>query len=161
MLNNAIYGLVQAERCCNKKNVTTWRRSGSSNKMRIHACSARSLTRSEDGCGRTRGLAHAKDQSTTEIFAAELRRKCKLKDMGDAKYDMGCHITGGRKAREWKLDQHLYAKSMVEMFGIKMTSRIPGSSGVSTFSKADEPQTPGEREEMLKFSNREAVGALM
>ena len=57
-------------------------------------------------------LAHAKDQATMEGFGAELGRK-KLKDMGDTKCNMGCHITRDRKARELKIDQHLYVKSMV------------------------------------------------
>ena len=49
-------------------------------------------------------LAHAKEQATMERFAAELGRKFKLKDMGDAKYYMRCHITRDRKALEMKLD---------------------------------------------------------
>ena len=43
-------------------------------------------------------------------FAAELGRKFKLKDMGDAEYYMGCPITRNRKARELKFDQHLYVE---------------------------------------------------
>ena len=46
-------------------------------------------------------LAHAKDQATMEMFAAELGRKFKLKDMGDAKYYMRCHITKARKSVFW------------------------------------------------------------
>ena len=49
-------------------------------------------------------LAHAKYQATMDRFAAELGQKIKLKDMGDAGYYMGCHITKDRKARELKLD---------------------------------------------------------
>ena len=37
----------------------------------------------------------------------------------------------------------------------------PASLGVSTLSKADEPQTPEDKEEMLKFPYREAGGAFM
>ncbi|CAN0123831.1 unnamed protein product, partial [Ascophyllum nodosum] len=81
--------------------------------------------------------------------------------MGDAKYYMGCHITRDRKAHELKLDQRLYVKSMLDKFGVKKASRIPASSGVPTLSKADEPQTPEEKKEMLKFPYRAAVGALM
>ena len=64
-------------------------------------------------------LAHVKDQATMDRFAAELEQKFKLKDMGDAGYYMGCHITRNRKARELKLDQHLYAESMVKRFDVK------------------------------------------
>ena len=68
-------------------------------------------------------LAHAKDQATMDRFAAELGQKFKLKDMGDAGYCMGCHITRNCKARELKLDQHLYVGSMVKRFDIKKQLR--------------------------------------
>ena len=76
-----------------------------------------------------------------------------MKDMDDAKYDMGYHITRVRKARELKLDQHLYVKSKVEKFGIKKASRILASSGVSFISKADEPQTPEKKEKRCQSSH--------
>ena len=106
-------------------------------------------------------LAHAKDQSTTERFAAEFGRKFKLKDMGDIKYYMGCHITRGRKTRKLKLDQDFYMKSIVLKFGFKKTSRILASSGLPTLSKADDPHTAEEKEDMSEFPYREAMGALM
>ena len=106
-------------------------------------------------------LAHAKDQATMDRFAAELGYKFKLKDMGDAGYHMGCHIARNRKARELKLDQHLYVDSMVNSFDVKKAPKIPPASGVPTLSKADEPRNPEEKEEMRKFPYREAVGALM
>ena len=59
-------------------------------------------------------LAHAEDQATMDIFAAELGQKFKLNDMGDAGYYVGCHITRNRKARKLKLDQHLYVESVVK-----------------------------------------------
>ena len=106
-------------------------------------------------------LAYAKGQTTIEKFAAELRRKFKLKDMGDAKYYMRCHITKDHKVHKKKLDQSLYMESMMENFGVKKASRLPGSSEVSTLSNADELQTPEETRDMLKFPYWEAVGALM
>ena len=68
-------------------------------------------------------LAHAKDQATMDRFGAELGQKFKLEDMDDAGYYMGCHITRNHKARELKLDQHLYVESMVKWFDIKKTLR--------------------------------------
>ena len=106
-------------------------------------------------------LAHAKDQATMNRFAAELEQKFKLKDMGDAGYYMGCHITRNHKARELKLDQHLYVESMVKKFDVKKATKIPAASGVLMLSKADEPRNPEEKEKMRKFPYREAVGALM
>ena len=104
-------------------------------------------------------FAHAEDQTIMERFAAELGRKLKLKNMGDVKYFMRCHITRERKVRELKLDQYFYVKSMVETFGIEKASRIPSSSGVSTFSQAVESQTPEEKEEMSKFSKPGGSGS--
>ena len=94
-------------------------------------------------------------------FAAELGQKFKLKDMDDAGYCMGCHITRNRKARELKFDQHLCMESMVKRFDVKKATRIPAASGVPTLSKADEPRNQEEKEEMRKFPYQEAVGALM
>ncbi|CAM9166761.1 unnamed protein product [Ascophyllum nodosum] len=93
-------------------------------------------------------LAHAVDQATRERFAVELGRKFKLKHMGDAKYYIVCHIIRDRKL-------------MVEKVGVEKASRISASSAVPTLLKADEPQTPEEKEEMSKFPYREAVGAHM
>ena len=75
-------------------------------------------------------LLHAKDRTTMDRFAAELGQKFKLKDMG-------CHITKNRKARELKFDQHLYVESMVKMFDVKNTTKIPAASGVPTLSKGE------------------------
>ena len=106
-------------------------------------------------------LAHAKDQATMDRFMAEPGQKFKLKDMGDAGYYMGCHITRNRKARELKLDQHLYVKSMVKRFDFINVIKIPAASGVPTLSKADDPRNPEGKEEMRKFPYRSAVGTLM
>ena len=106
-------------------------------------------------------LAYAKDQATMDRFATELGQKFNLKNTGDAGYYMGCHITRNRKAREFKLDQHLYVESMVKRFDVKKATKIPAASGVPTLSKADESRNPEEQEEMRKLPYREAVGALM
>ena len=106
-------------------------------------------------------LAHAKNQATMDRFAAEFGQKFKLKDMGDAGYCMGCHITRNRKARELKFDHYLYVESMVKRFDVKRATKIPAASGVRTLSKADGPRNPEEKGEMRKFPYREAVGALM
>ena len=74
---------------------------------------------------------------------------------------MSCHITRNRKARELKLDQHLYVESMVKRSDVKKATKVTAASGVTTLSKADEPQNPEEKEEMRKFAYRKAVGALM
>ena len=84
-----------------------------------------------------------------------------LKDMGEAKYYMGCQIARDHKARKLKLVQHLYVKSMVKTFGVENESRLLFFWGVSILSKEDELQIPEENEKMLEFPYREALGAPM
>ena len=160
-LLNKIYGLVQAVKCWNNKFCNDMTAIGFE-QSKADPCVFRKIT---DKKAETVVVvhvddvfAHAKDQAAMERFAAELGRKFKLKDMGNAKYYMECHITRGHKAHELKIDQRLYVESMVERFGVKKTSRVPASSGVPTLSKVDEPQTPAEKKYMLKFPYREAVG---
>ena len=163
-LNKAIYGLVQAGRCWNNTFCDDMTAIGFE-QAKVDPCVFRKVIDGEaemvvvvhvDDI-----LAHAKDQAKMNRFAAELGRKFKLKDMGDAEYYMGCHITRNRKAREFKFDQHLYVESMVKRFNVKKEAKIPAASGVQTLSKADEPQNPEEKEDMKMFPYREAVGALM
>ena len=165
LVNKAIYGLVQAGRCGNNKFCDDMTAIGF-DQAKTDPCVFRKAVEGEgemvvvvhvDDI-----LAHAKDQATVDRFAAELRQKFKLKELGDAGYYMlGCHITRNRKARELNLDQHLYVESMVKRFDAKKATKIPAASGVPTLSKADEPRDPEEKEKMRKFPYREAVGALM
>ena len=163
-LNKAIYGLVQAGRCWNNKFCDDMTAIGFE-QTKEDPCAFRNVVHGKaemvvavyvDDI-----LAHAKDQATMDRFTAELGQKFKLKDMGDAGYYMGCHITRNRKARELKLDQYLYVESMVKRFDVNKATKIPAASGVPPLSKADEPRNPEEKQEMRKFPYREAVGALM
>ena len=163
-LNKAIYGLVQAGRCWNNKFCDDMKAIGFE-QAKADPCVFRKVVDGEadmvvvvhvDDI-----LVHAKDQATMDRFAAKLGQKFKLKDMGDVGYYMDCHITSNRKARELKLDQHLYVESMVIRFDVKKATKIPAASGVPMLSKADEPRNPEEKEEIRKFPYREAVGALM
>ena len=164
LLNKAIYGLVLAERCGNNKFSNNMTAIGFE-QSKAEPCVFRKIVDNEaemmvvvhvDGI-----LAHAKYQATMEKFAAELRKKFKWKGVGDARHYTGCHITKERKARELKLDQRFYVKLMVEKFSVEKASKVSASSGVLTLSNADEPQDPEEKKYMLKFPDREAVGALM
>ena len=163
-LNKAIYELVQAGRCWNNKlcdDITAigFEQAKSDpcmfSKVVDVAAEIVVIVHVDDI------LAHAKDQATMDRFAAELGQKFKLKDMDDAGYYMGCHITRNRKARALKLDQQLYVELMVKRFDVKKATKIPAASGVPTLSKADEPRNPEEKEEMIKLPYREAVRALM
>ena len=137
LLNKAIYGLVQAGRCWNNKFCDDMTAIGFE-QAKVDPCVLRKVVDGEaemvvvvhvDDI-----LAHAKDQATMDRFAAELGQKFKLKDMCDAGYYMGCHITRNRKARELKLDQDLYVESMVKTFDVKKATKIPAASGVPTLS---------------------------
>ena len=163
-LNKAIYGLVQAGRCSNNTFCDDMTAIGFE-RAKADPCVFRKVVDGEaemvvvvhvDDI-----LAHTKDQATMDRFAGELGQKFKLKDMGDAGYNMGCHITRNRKMRELKLDQHLYVESVVKRFDVKKATKIPAASGMPTLSKADEQRNPEEKEEMRKFPYREAVRALM
>ncbi|CAN0441784.1 unnamed protein product, partial [Ascophyllum nodosum] len=136
-LNKAIYGLVQAGRCWNNKFCDDMTAIGFE-QAKVDPCVFRNVVDGEAEMVVVvhvdDNLAHAKDQATMNRFAAELGRKVKLKDMGDAEYYMGCHITRNRKARELKFDQHLYAESMVKRFNVKKEAKIPAASGAYTDS---------------------------
>ena len=160
----SIYGLVQAGRCWNNKFCYDMAAIGFE-QAKADPCVFRKVVDGEAemvvvvrvddiSCPRQR-------PSEMDRFAAELGHEFNLKDMGDVGYYMGCHITRNCKARELKLDQHLYVESMVKRFDVKKATKIPAASGVPTLSKADEPRNPEEKEEMRKFPYREAVGALM
>ena len=162
-LNKVIYGLVQARRCWKNKFCDDMTAIGFE-QAKADPCVFRKVVNGEaemmvvvhvDDI-----LVRVKDQATMDRFAAELGQKFKLKDMGDAGDYMGCHITRNRKARELKLDQHLFEESMIKKFDVKKATNRPAASGVPTLSRADEPRNPEEKEKMRKFPYREAVGAL-
>ena len=163
-LNKAIYGHVQAGKCWNNKFCDDMTAIGFE-QPKADQCVFRKVVDGEAEMVVVVHVddifSHAKDQGTMHRFAAELGQKFKLKDMGDAGYYRGCHITRNRKARELKFYQHLYVKSMVKRFDVKKATKIPTASGVPSLSKADEPRNPEEKEEMRKFPYREAVRALM
>ena len=163
-LNKAIYALVQAGRCWNNKFCDDMTAIGFE-QAKADSCVFRKIVDGEAEIVVVVDVddivAHAKDQAAMDRFAEELGQKFKLKNMGDAGYYMGCHIVRNRKARELKFDQHLYVESMVKRFDVKKAANVPGTSGVPTLSKANEPRNSEEKEEMRKFPYREAVGALM
>ena len=107
LLNKAIYGLIQAGRCWNNRFDKDMAAIGFG-QSKVDPCVFRKIADEEvemmvvvhvDDV-----LAHAKYQATMERFIAELERNFKLKNMGDAKYYMGCHISRDRKAHELKLE---------------------------------------------------------
>ena len=84
-----------------------------------------------------------------------------IKDLGEAEFYLGCHITRNREARTLTFDQHIYAETVAKGFNVTKTSMIPMATGVKPLSKEDGPKNPKEREEMRRIPYREAVGARM
>ena len=106
-------------------------------------------------------LALTVTKEAMETFVGGLRSVFRIKDLGEASYCMGCHITRDRAEKELKFDQHLYGRTITERFGIDKTAMVPATAGVKPLSEEHGPKTPEEKEEMTKIAYREAVGALM
>ena len=106
-------------------------------------------------------LAMAVTNEAMETLVGELRSTFKIKDLDEVSYYMGCHITRNRAKKELKFDQHLYARTISERFGIDKATMVAATTGVKPLSKEHDPKTPEEKEDMTKISYREAVGARM
>ena len=106
-------------------------------------------------------LALTVTKEAMETFVRELRSTLKIKDLGGTSYYMGCHITRDRAKKVLKFDQHIYARTITERFGIGETAMVPVTEGVKPLSKEHGLKTTEEKEEMTKIPYREAVGALM
>ena len=85
----------------------------------------------------------------------------KIKDLGEAEFYLGCHITRNREAMTLTFDQHIYAVTVAKRFNVTKTSMIPMATGVKPLPNEDGPKNLKEREEMRRIPYREAVGALM
>ena len=85
----------------------------------------------------------------------------KIKDLGEAKFYLECHITRNGEARTLTFDQHVYAETVAKRFNVTKISMIPMATGVDPLSKEDSPKNPKEREEMRRIPYRETVGDLM
>ena len=69
-----------------------------------------------------------------------------IKDLGEAKFYLGYHITRNREDRTLTFDQHIYAETVAKRFHVTKTSTIPTATGVKPLSKKDGCKTPKERE---------------
>ena len=84
-----------------------------------------------------------------------------IKDLGEAGFYLGCHITRDRDAGTLKFGHHHYVRTMASEFSIEKTSTTQETAGAKPLSKDDAPQIEVETEEMCVTPYREAVGALM
>ncbi|CAN0074023.1 unnamed protein product, partial [Ascophyllum nodosum] len=91
-----------------------------------------------------------------------LRSCFPIKDIGEAGFYLGCHITGDCDAGTLKFDQHYYVRTMASKFRVEKTSTTPAAAGEKPLSKDDARQTVAETEEMHVIpSYWEAVGVFM
>ncbi|CAM9911565.1 unnamed protein product, partial [Ascophyllum nodosum] len=91
----------------------------------------------------------------------DLRSFFQIKDLGEAEFYLGGHITRDRDAGTLKFDQHHYVRTMASKFSVEKTSTTPAAAGSMPLSKDDAPHTEAETEGMRVTPYREAVGALM
>ena len=73
-------------------------------------------------------LALTVAKEAMDIFVGELRSTFKIKDLSEASYYMGCYITRDRAKKKLKFDQHLYARTITERFGIGKIAMVPGTA---------------------------------
>ena len=85
----------------------------------------------------------------------------KIKDLGEAGFYLGCHITRNREVRTLTFDQHIYAETVSKRFNVTETGMIPMATGMKPLSKEDGPKNPKERKGMRRIPYREAVGTLI
>jgi len=163
-LNKAVYGLVQAGRCFNIRMTGDLKEMGFE-QSHADPCVFRKVVDKEavvvvvihvDDL-----LVSSRTKEDEEEFVAELHKRFKMKDMGEAEFYMGCHISRNRQAKTLSLDQHVYVQTVADRFQVTKTSSTPAATGIKPLSKEDGAKTPAEREEMENIPYREAVGALM
>ena len=60
-----------------------------------------------------------------DVFVRELRATFKIKDLGEASYVVGCHITRDRAKKELKFERYFYSRTITEQSGIDKTIIVP------------------------------------
>ena len=91
----------------------------------------------------------AREKKRDEEQAKNDLRSCfPIKDLREAGFYLGCHITRNRDAGTLKFDQYHYIRTMASKFSVEKTITTPGAAGAKPLSKNDAPQTEAETEEM-------------
>ena len=106
-------------------------------------------------------LVASETKRDEEQETEDLRSCFPIKDLGEAGFYFGCHITRDRDAGTLKLDQHRYARTVASKFNVEKTRTTPAIAGAKPLSKDDASQTEAKTEEMCVPPCREAVGALI
>ena len=107
-------------------------------------------------------LLMASETKRDEKQAVKDLRSCfPIKNLGEAGFYLGRHITRDRDAGTLKLDQHRYVRTAASKFNVEKTSTTPAAAGAKPQFKDDASQTEAETEEMRVTPYREVLGALM
>ena len=69
----------------------------------------------------------------------DLRSCSPIKDLGEAEFYLGYHITRDRDAGMLKLDHHRYVRTVGSKFNVENTSTTPAAAGAKPLSKDDAP----------------------
>ncbi|CAN0377492.1 unnamed protein product [Ascophyllum nodosum] len=163
-LQNAMYGLVHAGLLWPKTFIAELAARG------FEQCQADPCVFRRVLCGKVvviivvyiDNLLVASETKRDEEQAINDIRSCfPIKDLGDAGFYLGYHITRDRDAGTLKFDKHHYVRTMASKFGVEKTSTMPAAAGAKPLSKDDALQTETETEEMRVTPYREAVGGLM
>ena len=118
----------------------------SSRPMRVQARTARESRRHHRGI-RRRNLLEASETKRDEEQAINDLRSCfPTKDLGEAGFYLGYHITRDRDAGTLKFDQHHYVRTMASTLNVEKTSTTSAAAGAKLLSKDDAPQTEAETE---------------
>ena len=164
LLRKAIYGLVQSGLCWYRKFTDSIKEKGFE-QSHADPCLFRRFV---DGEVKSVIVVYvddvllaSKSKEDEERTISDLRSCFKIKDLGEAEFYLGCHITRDRKERTLTFDQHIYAETVAKRFNVSKTSMIPTATGVKALSKEDGPKNSEERGKMSRVPYREAVGALM
>ena len=106
-------------------------------------------------------LVASETKRDEEQAMKDLRSCFPTKDLGEAEFYLGCHITRDRNAETLKLDQHRYVRAVASKFNVEKRSITSPAAGVKPLSKYHAPQTEAKTEEMRVTPFQEAVGAIM
>lgn len=161
-LNKAIYGLKQASRQWNKKLALKEIGFGQSALdpcvyFRINGQHRTYIAVYVDDF-----LVFSNDQLLRRFLKEELFRRFRMKDLGDANFCMGLHITRDRANGIIYLDQRRHIADLLTKFGMTdcNPAKVPADPN-QILSKSMSPQTSTDKAAMSSIPYQEAVGGLL
>ena len=155
-LNKSLYGLKQASRSFHA-HLTTCLKTLGFQQCLADACVFRLV---EEGCVAIIAVVHVDDifavglLSRCDVFRDKLNQMIPVKNLGELRWNEGCHFTREREMDTLTISQKMFADELVKKFCVTSTQSVPLRVGVKL-----EDFDEGERVENWPF--RELVGSLM